>query len=407
MVNLGLASLGYRFVLIDDQWQSKDRDPETGKLVANPSKFPHGIKPLADYVHSKGLLFGLYSNAAEVTCSGSLPGHLGNEALDAETFVEWGVDYLKSDNCYPQGVDNTNVDKYTIAWAKSLWDGGVVQSPSERERYLPMVAAIEAVRPRRNITLELCLYGWDHVEKWASTTGDHLWRATQDIADNWPSVTYNLDCLDTDRFYDTSGPSKGWAYGDALQVGHSLSTSEQRSHFALWAATKSPLFLGFDLRGRAKNDSSVVTVSNRDLIAVNQDLNGKPARCVMGCTSKTTKVLCAEWWGGGGQRRELSAREPSLWPPRGSTKVEVWTAALSGGAHVVIVVNRADGDEVVKFDWSTDAMIPAGCFALYDMWAHAVVGNVTSPLDEYAPSAKLASHAHLAFRLDPVGLYPR
>tara|TARA_B100000795_G_scaffold210106_1_gene163665 strand:+ start:255 stop:947 length:693 start_codon:yes stop_codon:yes gene_type:complete len=177
LVSLGLAELGYHFLVIDDQWQDLKRDPINRSLVPNPAKFPHGIASLADYVHAKGLGLGLYSDAGPVTCSGTLPGHLGFELVDAETFARWKIDYLKSDNCYPQGKNTTNADnKYEIAWLKSAYDGCVVQDPSERERYLPMVAALESVRAKRNITFEMCLYGWDHVEKWASTSGDHLWR---------------------------------------------------------------------------------------------------------------------------------------------------------------------------------------------------------------------------------------
>ena len=258
-----------------------------------------------------------------------------------------------------------------------------------------MVAALEAVRAKRNITFEMCLYGWDHVETWGSTSGDHLWRATQDIHDTWASITYNLDCLDTDRFYETSGPSTGWAYGDSLMVGHSLSEAEYRSHFALWAALKSPLMLGFDLRGRDKNDSSVLTVSNKALIGINQDALGKPARCVMGCTWEAEKVACGEWWGGGRRLQEAG------WPPSGSKSVEVWSGPLSRGAMVVIVLNRADSAKAIRFDWSGDAKVPRGGYRLYDVWKEQYVANVTSP-STFAPTSLLASHAHLAFRLDPM-----
>ena len=399
LVALGLADLGYHFLVVDDQWQDLARAPNRS-LVPNPAKFPHGIAPLADYVHARGLGLGLYSDAGPVTCSGTLPGHLGFESVDAETFARWEVDYLKSDNCYPQGKGTTNADKYEIAWLKSAYDGVVVQNPPERERYLPMVAALEAVRARRNITFEMCLYGWDHVEKWGSTSGDHLWRATEDIHDSWASITYNLDCVDTDRFFDTSGFSSGWAYADGLMVGHSLSDAEYRSHFALWAAVKSPLMIGFDLRGRTKNDSSVVTVSNKALIDINQDALGKPARCRLGCTLSVEKVACGEWWGGGKSGRSVV----EVWPLSGSKSVEVWSGPLSGGAYVVIVVNRADAANKVSFDWAAGAKVPPGEYRLFDAWKHAYVANVSvsSPptANPFSPDAELATHAHLAFRLD-------
>jgi alpha-galactosidase len=213
------------------------------------------MKSVSDYVHSKGLKFGLYSNAGPITCSGRLPGHLGHETIDVKTFVEWEIDYVKSDNCYPKGKNETNVDKYEINFPKSAVEGCVVQSPAERYRYGPMMSALEAARGQRNITFELCLYGWDHVEKWGATSGDHLWRASRDIADTWKSIMYNVACLDSDRFFKTSGPTTGWAYGDALQVGHKLSDDEYRSHFALWCITKSPLMISFPLDGRAQNDT--------------------------------------------------------------------------------------------------------------------------------------------------------
>ena len=206
------------------------------------------------------------------------------------------------------------------------------------------------------------------------------------------SIVYNLDCLDSDRFYSTSGPSKGWAFGDAVMVGHSLSEAEYRSHFALWAVAKSPLIIGFDLRGRAKNDSSVVTVSNEDLIAINQDVLGTPARCVMGCTLAAEKVSCGEWWGGRLQ----------VWPPSGRRTVQIWTGPLSGGSHVVIVVNRKETASSLSFDWLADARVPQGKYHLYDLWQHRTVANMSSP-SRFAPTAELSSHAHLAFRLDRRG----
>ena len=99
LVDTGLAKAGYNYVNLDDCWQS-DRD-SNGKIVVDP-RFPNGIKPLADYAHEKGLLFGLYSDAGYKTCAGR-PGSLGYEEIDAKTYAEWGVDYLKYDNCFTDG----------------------------------------------------------------------------------------------------------------------------------------------------------------------------------------------------------------------------------------------------------------------------------------------------------------
>ncbi|KAL8695410.1 MAG: hypothetical protein Q9224_003408, partial [Gallowayella concinna] len=106
MVDFGLRDLGYKYVILDDCWQNMERGPN-GSLVANSTKFPDGMKAVADKIHDMGLLFGMYSSAGMYTCA-QFPASLGHETRDAQTFADWGVDYLKYDNCYNQGQEGTS-----------------------------------------------------------------------------------------------------------------------------------------------------------------------------------------------------------------------------------------------------------------------------------------------------------
>ncbi|CAI7922828.1 unnamed protein product, partial [Closterium sp. NIES-53] len=158
LVSSGLAALGYIDVNVDDCWQADSRDSE-GRLAASPVSFPSGIKALADYVHSRGLKLGIYSDSGFRTCA-LKPGSLWHEALDASTFAEWGVDYLKYDNCYNDG------------------------SPSKK-RYTAMRHALEATG--RDIFFSMCEWGLDLPALWAYGVAD-TWRTTRDIEDTWSSM---------------------------------------------------------------------------------------------------------------------------------------------------------------------------------------------------------------------------
>ena len=160
MASSGLLECGYNYLVIDDCWSLLERD-ENGRLVADPEKFPHGMKALADYVHSKGLKFGMYSCAGMITCAG-YPSSYTHEFTDAKTFAEWGVDYLKYDYCFkPDSVK-----------------GEVL--------YRTMGAALSNCG--RDILFSACSWGADETRKWIGTTGANMWRATGDIFDAWKSV---------------------------------------------------------------------------------------------------------------------------------------------------------------------------------------------------------------------------
>jgi alpha-galactosidase len=226
-------------VVIDDCWQVA-RD-SAGTIVADPQRFPSGIKALADYVHSKGLKFGIYTDAGLKTCQGR-PGSYAYEAQDARTYAGWGVDYTKVDWCYADSLDA--VSRYTVV-RDALRAAG------------------------RDIVFSICEWGQNHPWGWAPGVGN-LWRTTGDIEDKWTSMLDNLDV--NSQYRDAAGPGH-WNDPDMLEVGNGgMSWDEYRAHFSLWAIMAAPLIAGNDLR--SLNDSTLAILLNRDVIAVDQDSLG-------------------------------------------------------------------------------------------------------------------------------------
>lgn len=244
MASSGMKDAGYEFIVIDDCWQiSRD---ENGEIVVDKERFPNGMKYVADYVHSKGLKFGIYSDAGSKTCAGR-PGGLGHEYQDAITYARWGVDYLKYDWC------NTTTQE-----AKSS--------------YINMRNALySAGRP---IVFSLCEWGTAKPWEWAGEVG-HLWRTTGDIGDSWNSMI-NIFTLQKDlaRY---AGPGK-WNDPDMLEVGNGGMTNEEyKTHFSLWCMLAAPLIAGNDLQNMTPETKAILM--NKDIIAVNQDTLGRQATC--------------------------------------------------------------------------------------------------------------------------------
>ncbi|MDX3101897.1 NPCBM/NEW2 domain-containing protein [Nonomuraea angiospora] len=250
MVANGMKAAGYQYVNIDDCWMSRTRDAD-GNLQADPAKFPRGIKALADYVHSRGLKLGIYESAGLTTCEG-YPGSYGHEAQDAQTFASWGIDYLKYDNCGAPPGTADNQQQYIA-------------------RYKRMGDALKATG--RDIVYSICEQGRSAPWIWAGDVG-HLWRTTVDIRDIWPEVAAIF--RSTVALAEHAGPG-AWNDPDMLEVGNGgMSDTEYRSHFGLWAFMAAPLISGTDLRKASKATLEILT--NRDLIAIDQDPLGKPAR---------------------------------------------------------------------------------------------------------------------------------
>ncbi|MEU8749296.1 NPCBM/NEW2 domain-containing protein [Streptomyces chartreusis] len=247
-VERGLKDAGYEYVNLDDCWALPSRDAN-GKLVPDPVRFPGGIKAVADYVHAKGLKLGIYTSAGTKTCnSAGFPGALGHEYSDAQQFADWGVDYLKYDNCNNQGVD-------------------------AKQRYTTMRDALAATG--RPIVYSICEWGENKPWEWAADVGQ-LWRTTGDISDNWGSM---LSILKQNLpLAPHAGPGR-WNDPDMLEVGNGgMTDTEYRSHFSMWAVMAAPLLIGSDLRSASEETFEIL--GNREVIAVDQDPLGKQGAVV-------------------------------------------------------------------------------------------------------------------------------
>jgi alpha-galactosidase len=244
MVRTGMAGLGYEYVVIDDCWQV-GRD-ENGEIIVDKDRFPHGMKYLADYIHSKGLKFGIYSCAGTKTCQGR-PAGRGYEFQDARTYARWGVDYLKYDWC------NSTTQNAPASYA------------------IMRDALYTAGRP---VVFSLCEWGDTKPWEWAENVG-HLWRTTGDIVDRWDAM---MDIFDRQKDLARYAGPGHWNDPDMLEVGNGGMTSrEYITHFSLWCMLASPLMAGNDLRDMTKETLNILT--NKEMIAINQDPLGNQAFC--------------------------------------------------------------------------------------------------------------------------------
>lgn len=247
MVEKGLLDLGYEYLVIDDCWSLKERD-ENGRLVADPEKFPNGMKAVADYVHSKGLKFGMYSCVGNLTCAG-YPGSFEHEFVDAATFAEWGIDFLKYDSCYHSDIIH--------------------------RKYLYRRMGLALKNCGRDILFSACSWGADNTIEWIRETGANMWRSTGDIFDTWESVKKLTEKQDSILPYGGAGCFNDM---DMLVVGmygkgnvglQGLNDTQYKTHFSIWALLGSPLMIGCDLRNINKETLDIL--SNKELIEINQD----------------------------------------------------------------------------------------------------------------------------------------
>ncbi|XP_054820279.1 alpha-galactosidase-like isoform X1 [Prosopis cineraria] len=300
MVSTGLADLGYKYINLDDCWAELNRDSD-GNMAPKASKFPSGIKAVADYVHSKGLKFGIYSDAGVQTCSKQMPGSLGHEEQDAITFASWGVDFLKYDNC-----ENLNI------------------RPSER--YPKMSEAL--LNSGRPIFFSMCEWGQEDPALWAKSVANS-WRTTGDIEDKWESITSIAD--QNDKWASYAGPG-GWNDPDMLEVGNGgMTTEEYRSHYSIWALAKAPLLIGCDVR--AMDKTTFELLSNKEVIAVNQDSLGVQGRKV-----------------------------------KSDAGLEVWAGPLSENRVAVVLWNRSSSKATVTASWSDLGLEQEKVVDARDLW---------------------------------------
>jgi alpha-galactosidase len=339
MASNGMKDAGYQYVVIDDCWQV-NRD-ENGFIVADPQRFPSGIKALADYVHGKGLKFGIYSDAGAKTCGGR-PGSQGHEYQDAMQYARWGVDYLKFDWC------NTG-------------------TRNEEEAYSTMSAALLATG--RPIVFSICEWGDGKPWLWGKGIGN-LWRTTGDISDYWQGKRKwpngiccqdgVVDILDQQvDLYAFAGPGH-WNDPDMLEVGNGgMTNAEYRSHFSFWALLAAPLIAGNDIRSMSPEIKEILT--SPEVIAVNQDKLGQQGRRV-----------------------------------RKDGDFEVWSKELADGSRAVILFNRGTSESKVTANWE-DIGYPASVNAkVRDLWEHKDLGNFRG---SYA--AEVGSHSVVMVRITP------
>ncbi len=293
MVESGLKNAGYEYIIIDDCWHGQ-RDT-LGFIQADPVRFPSGIKALADYIHSKGLKFGIYSDAGNTTCAGR-PGSRGHEYQDALTYAAWGIDYLKYDWCDTEGL--SGIGAYTTM-SQALRKAG------------------------RPILFSLCDWGHNKPWEWAKEVG-HMWRTTGDIYLCWDcahdhggwfswGILKILDMHHDLNIREYAGPGH-WNDPDMLQVGNGLSVNEDRAHFAIWAMLAAPLIAGNDLRKMTKETFDILT--NAEVIAINQDKLGIQA---------------------------------FRYEKKGD--LETWIKPLSNGEWAICFLNRSDTPQGVDFEF--------------------------------------------------------
>ena len=300
LVETGLRDSGYVYVNLDDGWQGV-RDAN-GVIHAN-AKFPD-MKSLADYLHGKGLKFGLYSSPGTRTCA-RYEGSYGHEDQDAKTFAEWGVDYLKYD------------------WCNAAY---IYSTPGEMQAaYLKMGAALQA--SGRPIVYSLCQYGLFDVGTWGRKVGGNLWRTTYDILD-YPAKMEEIGFSQNGREAD-AGPG-GWNDPDMLEIGNGgMTLDEYRTHMTLWAILSAPLLLGNDVRIMTPDIKKILT--NPEVIAIDQDALGIQARRL---------------------------RLPG--------KAETWVKPLADGSVAVALFNREDSPGEARLDWSDVGLFDVA--TVRDLW---------------------------------------
>lgn len=340
----GMRDAGYVYIVIDDCWSKKERD-ENGNLVADPVKFPSGMKALADYLHRKGFKFGIYSCAGPHTCGG-YPGSWGHEFQDAKLWASWGVDYLKYDWCEHGTAD-------------------------ARDAYKRMSEGIRAAG--RPMVFSLCEWGQNKPWEWAEPIG-HLWRTTGDIYDSYDGVkgwehgwkvildlqNSLVENVGADGLNKYAGPGH-WNDPDMLEVGKpGLSLAEARAHFSFWCILAAPLIAGNDVRKMTPEILAILT--DKEALSVDQDPDGKAGFRVVAEPAKNR---------------------------------EIWVKPLSNGEWAVCALNTSKTDANVTIEWGRLWPIQ-GEFAVRDIWARRSLGENSLDL-----TVHLASHDVAFLRLTP------
>ena len=335
MVSSGLRDAGYTLLQLDDGWMASGRDKE-GKQFADTSRFPNGMKFLADYVHSRGLKIGIYSSNGKKTCAG-YPGGYNHEDLDAKTYAEWGIDYLKYDAC------------------------GDKEGHSDKELHTRMSKALKATG--RPILFEICIFSSGKTHLWGAEIAD-MWRTGGDIVqdiDKNPEVTYqnwygNLNQVIGKESYAGNGH---WNDPDNLIVDYprynKQTFQEQKAQFSLWSIIAAPLMLGNDVRNMSQETKRILI--NKEVIAISQDKAG-----IQGIRIKS------------------------------DANMEIWARQLHDESKAVVLFNKSASNAKLTINFSEIAMIDK--VKVRDLWECANKGVFTGSY-----SANVASHGVVMVKL--------
>ncbi|WP_184547901.1 glycoside hydrolase family 27 protein [Mucilaginibacter sp. FT3.2] len=344
MANTGMVKAGYQYIMIDDGWQG-GRD-NRNMMIPDAKKFPSGIKSLADYVHSKGIKLGIYSDAATLTCAG-YTASLGFEEQDAKTFTGWGIDYLKYDYC------NAPEDSTTA-----------------KERYGKMARALQ--KSGRDITFSVCEWGDRQPWHWAAKAGGQLWRTTADIRNKWKNTSKEnsagiMDVYDINVELYPYASVGHWNDPDMLNVGlykhagpaawsggNGCTDIEYQSQMSLWCMMASPLITSCNLA--QMNEATKRILLNPDVIAIDQDALGKQSA------------------------RKIN---DTIW--------NVLVKPLANGDYAVAILNRGDNEAIYKLDFEKIGL--NGKYTITDLWSHKSSGKGKSW------KGQVKSHETKLFRL--------
>lgn len=329
MVEGGFRDAGYEYIFIDDLWQGgRDRQ---NNIIPDPEKFPNGMKTLADYVHSKGLKLGIYSDAAQLTCGG-WTASLGFEEQDARTFASWGIDYLKYDYC------NAPEDSATA-----------------RHRYRTMANALQ--NSGRDIVLGICEWGQRQCEEWCEEVGGQLWRTSYDVRDMWKDIVKEggmgiIDIVNVTAPLARYVRPGQWPDMDMLVIGLNgtggpssdlggvgCTQTEYQTQMSMWCMMASPLAMTNDLRKVSEDDRRILL--NPEIIAINQDVLGKAAE---------RKVM--------------------------NDNYQIFVRPLADGSHAVALLNTSEKPLTLTADFASLGF--AGKYTVRDVWQHKdVVHNAS------------------------------
>jgi alpha-galactosidase len=315
MVASGMKDAGYVYVNVDDTWEGK-RDAQ-GNIQSN-SRFPD-MKALADYIHSKGLKFGIYSSPGPKTCGG-YEGSYGHEQQDANTYAKWGVDFLKYDLCSYMAIMKLHDPNQDPRKVQTMMAAA----------YAKMHQAL--MNTHRPIVYSLCQYGVDSVWEWGAKVGGNLWRTTDDISDTYRSMA--LIGFSQAGLEKYAGPGH-WNDPDMLEVGNGgMNADQYRTQMSLWSLVAAPLLAGNDLSKMDETTKSILM--NKEVIAVDQD--------------------------------KLGIQGHRVGP------LQIWEKPLSGGAKAVAMFNFVTDDEAEPLTLYVKDVGFTGPVHARDLWAHKDLG---------------------------------